>query len=99
MADALTRMSLLVLAEYSFGNDRIILSLRNANDSDFLAFVEGNLEADERFQKEAIVGNTQFFSMSNVQSTSLSWIDATTCIAISGDFSPLDADTMIDSME
>ena len=89
----------LVFAEYSFQNNRLILSLRTSNTTDNLAFLEGNLEADTAVQKEILADGTRFFLMSNIQAASLTWIDMTTCITVSGAFSMDDANMMIDAMK
>ena len=89
----------LIFAEYSFQNNRLILSLRTSNTTDNLAFLEGNLEADTAVQKEILADGTRFFLMSNIQAASLTWIDMTTCITVSGAFSTDDANMMIDAMK
>ena len=89
----------LIFAEYSFQNNRLILSLRTSNTTDNLAFLEGNLEADTAVQKEILADGTRFFLMSNIQAASLTWIDMTTCITVSGAFSMDDANMMIDAMK
>ena len=89
----------LIFAEYSFQNNRLILSLRTSNTTDNLAFLEGNLEADTAVQKEILADGTRFFLMRNIQAASLTWIDMTTCITVSGAFSMDDANMMIDAMK
>lgn len=77
----------------------IILSVHHADIIDRLAFLEANLQSDTDIQKRMIIDNDEFFVMSNLQATSLAWINATSYIVISGHFSFNDAETMAHSIK
>ena len=77
----------------------LVVSMRRTTDRESLLFLETTLQADTALQEELIVGNTVFFVMSNLQATSLTWIDGITQVVITGDFTPTQASEMAYSIE
>ena len=89
---------LLVTAEYQSRNgERLEVSFRKMEDVNTLSFLEAEFEADENLQEVFAEGEIEYFIMSNIYSTSLAWIEGSTCITISGNLPVTDAKTMIHS--
>ena len=75
------------------------LSIRNVENVDMLVFWEGDLEADETLQEIIVFDEVNYFIMSNIQATSLTWIDGTASITLSGNLDNADIETIIKSIE
>ena len=89
----------LLFAEYTAPNDGVFtLSLRDTQDTEILTFLDINLEADIKLQKKITIDGINFFIMSNLEKTSLTWIDNTAYVVMSGGFSSEDAEIMIHSI-
>ena len=86
----------LALAEYRSVEDKVlVVSMRNTKDVSILEFLEAELEADVNLQREIVIGDMHFFVMSNVQATSMAWIDGATYVAISGNVSLEEIETIV----
>ena len=94
-----TRKFLLFTVEYSSAKrDLLMLSVRNAEDIETLAFLDAEFQADEALQEDVYRGGTHFFIMNNLQAMSLTWTDGFARLTISGNFSVSEAYRMIDSI-
>ena len=91
---------LLFTAEYSSQDGRsLALSLRTVSNIDPSMFLEAKLEADENYQAEFLADGKTLYVMSNIHATTLTWVDGTTCLTISGNISPADATMLADSLK
>ena len=91
---------LLFTAEYSSQDGRsMALSLRTVSNIDPSMFLEAKLEADENYQAEFLADGKALYVMSNNHATTLTWVDGTTCLTISGNISSADATMLADSLK
>ena len=86
----------LMTATYrSSSNTYLVLLVRKLENLRALSFQEAEYEADENLQDEFIVDGIRFFVMSNIDRSSIAWIDGVQNIFITGDLSPDEATQMI----
>lgn len=78
---------------------QLVLSVRSAKQTESLAFLESEFEADEDLQEEFLISGIRVFLMSNLQTISFTWIYDSTCITISGAFDLTAAKGMLYSMK
>lgn len=79
----------------SSSNTYLVLLVRKLENLEALSFQEAEYEADENLQAEFIVDGIRFFVMSNIDRSSIAWIDGVQNIFITGDLSPDEATQMI----
>ena len=76
-----------IIAVYATASgEHLQMSIRRMHDVDALLLLEASLEADESLQDIAVAGGVQYFIMSNMDAVSLTWVDGTACVTISGDW-------------
>ena len=63
------------------------------------AVLEASLEADESLQDIAVAGGVHYFIMSNMDAVSLTWVDGTACVTISGDLDDTETEAIIHSIK
>ena len=86
----------LMTATYrSSSNTSLILSIQKTDGLETLGFLETEYEADEDLQAEFTVDGIRFFVMSNIDRSSITWIDGVQNIFITGDLSSDEATQMI----
>ena len=88
-----------IIAVYATaGGEHLQMSIRRMHDVDAL-LLEASLEADESLQDIAVAGGVHYFIMSNMDAVSLTWVDGTACVTISGDLDDTETEAIIHSIK
>lgn len=89
-----------IIAVYATaGGEHLQMSIRCMHDVDALLLLEASLEADESLQDIAVAGGVHYFIMSNMDAVSLTWVDGTACVTISGDLDDTETEAIIHSIK
>ena len=89
-----------IIAVYATaGGEHLQMSIRRMHDVDALLLLEASLEADESLQDIAVAGGVHYFIMSNMDAVSLTWVDGTACVTISGDLDDTETEAIIHSIK
>ena len=89
-----------IIAVYATaGGEHLQMSIRRMHDVDALLLLEASLEADESLQDIAVAGGVHYFIMSNMDAVSLTWVDGTACVTISGDLDDTETKAIIHSIK
>ena len=89
-----------IIAVYATASgEHLQMSIRCMHDVDALLLLEASLEADESLQDIAVAGGVQYFIMSNMDAVSLTWVDGTACVTISGDLDDTETKAIIHSIK
>ena len=89
-----------IIAVYATASgEHLQMSIRCMHDVDALLLLEASLEADESLQDIAVAGGVHYFIMSNMDAVSLTWVDGTACVTISGDLDDTETKAVIHSIK